>query len=136
MLRRLVNFLLLACFCCASLTAWAATPQPVGTAYKQRYVNLVAAASCLGVYLPEEGHEFDYLRSFGWEITSQRVTHGKVETNFAIAKNYYPEQKKQFYLVTFRGSASKKDWILNLRTERVNMAAQRWRRWSRWQRSP
>lgn len=120
MLRRLVNFLLLACFCCASLTAWAATPQPVGTAYKQRYVNLVAAASCLGVYLPEEGREFDYLRSFGWEITSQQVTQGKVETNFAVAKNYFPEQKKQFYLVTFRGSASKKDWLLNLRTERVN----------------
>ena len=99
---------------------YAASPNPVSSAYMQSYFTTIAAASCLGVYLPHTSQEFDYLRSYGWQIESQQGNDGKVELNYAVAKNYFPQVNKQIYLVTFRGSASKKDWMLNLRTERVN----------------
>lgn len=120
MLGRLVKFLLFISLCCVSVCVWAATPQPLSKAYQQRYLNVAAAASCLGVYLPGGSREFDYLRSFGWQIEAQSAAQGGVETHFAVARNYFPEYNKTIYLVTFRGSASKKDWKLNLRTERVN----------------
>lgn len=88
--------------------------------YVESCFTTVAAASCLGVYLPENSTEFNYLRSYGWEILPQKHRSGDVETNFAIAKNYFPELGKEIYLVTFRGSASKGDWSLNLKTNKVN----------------
>ena len=50
----------------------------------------------------------------------QKLRSGRVESNFAIAHNYFPELKKRIFLVTFRGSANKKDWSINLKTNRVN----------------
>lgn len=43
-----------------------------------------------------------------------------MELNYAVAKNYFPQVNKQIYLVTFRGSASKSDWKINLTTKKVN----------------
>ena len=85
---------------------YAASPNPVSSAYVQSYFTTIAAASCLGVYLPHTSQEFDYLRSYGWQIESQQESDGKVEMNYAVAKNYFPQINKQIYLVTFRGSAS------------------------------
>lgn len=98
----------------------AATRQPVSLEYVDKYFTSVAAASCLGVYLPENSTEFNYLRAYGWRIMPQKLRSGRVESNFAIAHNYFPELKKRIFLVTFRGSANKKDWSINLKTNRVN----------------
>ncbi len=112
----LLSFLCMA-FSCA---AFAATPQPVSAVYVQKYLTTVAAASCLGVYLPKSSTEFDYLRSYGWQIEPYVQRADKVEANYAVAQNYFPDAKKKIYLVTFRGSASGTDWKINLKTERVN----------------
>lgn len=103
-----------------ALPAQAATRNPVSQGYIEKYFTSVAAASCLGVYLPENSTEFNYLRSYGWHIMPQKLKSGRVESNFAVAHNYFPELKKRIYLVTFRGSANKKDWSINLKTNRVN----------------
>lgn len=97
-----------------------AAPPKLSEHYVDSYLTSVAAASCLGVYLPGASTEFDYLRSYGWQIYPQNTKNGKVETNFVIAKNYFPDFKKNVYLVTFRGSASKGDWVINLKTDKVN----------------
>lgn len=107
---------LLAAFCLPT----AAAPQTVSPIYIQKYLTTVAASSCLGVYLPQNSTEFNYLRSYGWQIDPQQQTAKNVKTNFAIAHNYFPDAKKNLYLVTFRGSASGADWKINLKTERVN----------------
>lgn len=98
----------------------AATPQPVSRDYIASYFTAVAAGSCLGVYLPQKSAEFSFLRSYGWDIQPQVDAADKVEAHFAIASNYFPELQSQLYLVTFRGSASKKDWHINLKTSQVN----------------
>ena len=97
-----------------------ATRQPVSPEYIDKYFTSVAAAACLGVYLPENSTEFNYLRTYGWRIMPQKLRNGRVESNFAIAHNYFPELGKRIFLVTFRGSANKKDWAINLKTNRVN----------------
>lgn len=96
-----------------------AAPQ-LSEIYLQRYFTTVAAASCMGVYLPKSSTEFDYLRSYGWQVLPQSKVDDEVETNFAVCRNYYPYVDKTIYLVTFRGSASRGDWKINLKTEQVN----------------
>mgnify|MGYP000582659491 CR=1 FL=1 len=88
-------------------------------AYLDTYFTAVAAASCVGVYLPNSSSEFSYLRSYGWDIEPKITKSGEVETNFAIAENYFPEIGKRVFLVTFRGSASGSDWKQNLKTHQV-----------------
>lgn len=88
-------------------------------AYLDTYFTAVAAASCVGVYLPNSSSEFSYLRSYGWDIEPKVTKSGEVETNFAIAENYFPEIGKRVFLVTFRGSASGGDWKQNLKTHQV-----------------
>lgn len=105
---------------CQTHTASAARRQPLTNSYVNAYFTSVSAASCLGIYLPEHSNEFSYLRSYGWIIAPQTETNGKVEANFAIAHNYFPELGKRIYLVTFRGSASKSDWQINLKTDKVS----------------
>lgn len=89
------------------------------SAYLDTYFTAVAAASCVGVYLPDSSSEFSYLRSYGWDIEPKVTKSGEVETNFAIAENYFPEIGKRVFLVTFRGSASGGDWKQNLKTHQV-----------------
>lgn len=104
----------------AHLPVRAAVKQPLSEQYIASYFTTVAAASCLGVYLPDTSSEFSFLRSYGWDVEAKEETEGEVETHFAIAHRYFPEFKRELYLVTFRGSASKKDWKLNLKTKHVN----------------
>ena len=90
-MRRLFCLLLtLICSLLFSLSCGAATKQPVSPDYVDKYFTSVAAASCLGVYLPENSTEFNYLRAYGWRIMPQKLRSGRVETNFAIAHNYFP----------------------------------------------
>lgn len=111
--------LLLLSLLLGAASALAAVPN-VSREYVDKYFTTVAAASCLGVYLPDSSTEFSYLRSYGWELAPQTYSEDKVETNFVIARNYFPELQKRVFLVTFRGSASKKDWGVNLQTQKVN----------------
>lgn len=94
----------------------------VSRAYLDTYFTAVAAASCVGVYLPDKSSEFSYLRSYGWDIEPKVTKAGEVETNFAVAENYFPEMGKRVFLVTFRGSASGGDWKQNFKTHQVNFA--------------
>ncbi|MGM9569638.1 MAG: hypothetical protein ACI3XC_06140 [Phascolarctobacterium sp.] len=119
-LRRLIMLLSFVLVVLVMLPVRAATRQPVSMEYVDKYFTSVAAASCLGVYLPENSTEFNYLRAYGWRIMPQKLRSGRVESNFAIAHNYFPELQKRIFLVTFRGSANKKDWSINLKTHRVN----------------
>ena len=118
---KLLSFLLsLVWMLAVALPCNAATRQPVSPEYVDKYFTSIAAASCLGVYLPENSTEFNFLRAYGWRIMPQKLRSGRVESNFVIAHNYFPELKKRIFLVTFRGSANKKDWSINLKTNRVN----------------
>jgi hypothetical protein len=119
-MRKLLSLLVTVIFVLLALPAQAATRQPVSQEYIDKYFTSVAAAACLGAYLPESATEFDYLRSRGWRVLPERVKDDKVEADFVIAHNYFPELRKRIFLVTFRGSKNKKDWSLNLKTNRVN----------------
>ena len=71
-MRKLLNLLLsLVCALWLALPCAAATRQPVSQDYIDKYFTSVAAASCLGVYLPEDSTEFNYLRAYGWRIMHQ-----------------------------------------------------------------
>ena len=120
MLKKIYCFCLLlySLFCVVPTVA--AAQNPVSQTYAQRYLTTIAAASCLGVYLPKSSTEFDYLRSYGWNIEDYVQHQDKVEANFAVAQNYFSNVNKKLYLVTFRGSASGADWKINLKTQRVN----------------
>lgn len=87
--------------------------------YTRAYFTSIAAAACVGVYVPDSSSEFSYLRDYGWEIAPHRQVDGKVETNFAVARNYFAAVGKEIYLVSFRGSASKADWDINFKTRQV-----------------
>ena len=87
--------------------------------YTRAYFTSIAAAACVGVYVPDSSSEFSYLRDYGWDIDSYQKADGKVEANFAVARNYFAAFGKEIYLVTFRGSASKKDWDINFKTQQV-----------------
>ena len=100
----------------------AAAPSPE---YLQKYYTALAASSCLGVYMPQSSTEFSYLRSYGWNIAPKVDRDGRVESNFAIAHNYFPREQKLIFMVTFRGSASKGDWSIDLKTKKVNYGGQK-----------
>lgn len=120
-MKRVLSFILTCTFfVLGCLPVAAATPQPVSSAYIQKYITTTAAASCLGIYLPQSSMEFDYLRSYGWQIEAQSQRQDKLETNYALAKKYFPASDKTVYLLTFRGSASEADWKINLQTKHVN----------------
>lgn len=87
--------------------------------YTRAYFTSIAAAACVGVYVPDSSSEFSYLRDYGWDIDSYKKVDGRVEANFAVARNYFADFGKEIYLVTFRGSASKKDWDINFKTQQV-----------------
>ncbi len=94
--------------------------QPLSQDYIEKYFTSVAAASCLGIYLPQSSNEFNYLRNTGWMISPRKYTQDHTETNFAIAMKQFPKINRTIYMVTFRGSASKADWGINLKTNKVN----------------
>lgn len=119
-MKKLLLTFILMCFC---INAAAKEPASDIEKIKEGYINSyfisIAAASCLGVYLPDKSSEFEYLRDYGWEIIAHKEKNNNVETNFSFAHSYFPDIEKDIYLVTFRGSASKKDWQINLKTSKL-----------------
>lgn len=86
--------------------------------YRMAHWTTVAAAACIGAYSPEDAPEFGYLRNYGWQIVPHKVKKGKLEANFIVAKNK-TRRGNVMYIIAFRGSASKSDWTVNFRTEKV-----------------
>lgn len=111
-------FVLLPC-----LGSWAheytpAEKSAIDKEYRAAYWTTVAAAACIGAYAPDSAPEFGYLRDYGWKIVPHKVTQGKLEANFIVAKNK-TKRGSDIYIVAFRGSASKSDWTVNLNTDKV-----------------
>lgn len=120
----IINSMLLICLMQLALlpacrAAESAADNNVWRDYTRAYFMTIAAAACVGVYVPDTSSEFSYLRDYGWQIEPYRRGNDKVETNFAVARNYFASVGKEIYLVTFRGSASKKDWDINFKTKQV-----------------
>lgn len=114
------KLLLIVCFFCLLCNfACAAAPKNLQEEYNHSYFISIAAASCAGIYRPENSSEFSYLRDYGWKIIPYHESSGKVAANFSLAHNYFPDINKNIYLVTFRGSADKGDWRVNLQTRQI-----------------
>lgn len=114
------KILLIVCFFCLFCNlASAAAPKNLQEEYNHSYFISIAASSCAGIYRPENSSEFSYLRDYGWQIMPYHESSGKVAANFSLAHNYFPDINKHIYLVTFRGSADRGDWKVNLQTRQV-----------------
>lgn len=120
---RLFAYCCALCWCLFSVPVAAAAPAAPADDLKREYIDAyfiqTAAAACMGVYKTDKAAEFDFLRDNGWKIEPIALSDGKVEPHFIIAGNYFRDLRKRLYLVTFRGSASKNDWNVNLKTSRV-----------------
>ena len=112
MKKILLTFLSLCLYC---LPAFAAE-KSVKEQLRAAYFTSISAASCLGVYLPENSSEFSFMRSHGWEIAPYTFEDEGVKTNFSIASNVCDDCGMELYIVTFKGSTNKKDWGINLKT--------------------
>ena len=44
---------------------------------------------------------------------------GKLETHYTVARRYFSDIDKEVFIVTFRGSTTKMDWKINLKTKKV-----------------
>ncbi len=103
------------CLCLYCLPAFAAE-KSIKEQLRDTYYTSISAASCLGVYLPERSSEFSFMRSHGWEIAPYAFEDEDVRTNFSIASNTCADCGMELYMVTFKGTTSKKDWGINLKT--------------------
>lgn len=112
MKKILLMFLSLCLYC---LPAFAAE-KSVKEQLRAAYFTSISAASCLGVYLPENSSEFSFMRSHGWEIAPYTFEDEGVKTNFSVASNVCDDCGMELYIVTFKGSTNKKDWGINLKT--------------------
>lgn len=83
------------------------------------YFTSVCAGSCLGVYRPNDSAEFDYMRSYGWQVTPYTVKSGSDEAHFAMSYSYFEELDQDIYVLAIRGSASKGDYRLDLKTRKI-----------------
>lgn len=112
-MRKFLLTVLSFCFCCT--TAFAAE-KSVKEQLRDAYYTSISAASCLGVYLPENSSEFSFMRSHGWEIAPYAFEDEAVKTNFSVASNTCADCGMELYIVTFKGTTTKKDWGINLKT--------------------
>lgn len=116
-MKRFFLWLLVVFFCVLQVNSVYAAETRASEDYLKKYFTSIAAASCVGIYNPDTSREFDYLRNYNWEIEAYTDNDGaNVETNFSLAKKYVQALGKQVYVMTFRGSASKNDWRINLKT--------------------
>lgn len=119
-MKKIIVALMLICICSSVFAETSVhEKEKIKDEYIKSYFISISAASCLGVYLPERSSEFDYMRDYGWEIVPHQEKSGGIETNFSVAHSYFSDIGKSIYLITFRGSASKNDWKINLETQQV-----------------
>lgn len=94
---------------------FAASPEPV----RKAALTAVAAAVCAGAYKGEGGEENNHLRDNGWQLTPYEEDKDGAQVHFTLARRPETVSGEQLALLAFRGSASKGDWQLNLRTKPV-----------------
>ncbi|MDO4178939.1 MAG: lipase family protein [Phascolarctobacterium sp.] len=111
-------YLLLSCVLLLTSSVARATTR-AGQEYVDAYFISACAGSCLGVYSPFHSLEFDYMRSYGWDVTPYLLKSEGVEANFAMAQNYFDELDQNVYVLTVRGSASKGDFQIDLKTRKA-----------------
>ena len=107
--------LLLVLLAVPRLCLGAGTDQPV----KRASMTAMAAAVCAGSYSPDSSLESRYLADYGWKLTPYTVKDGDTEVHFTLARSDRPLYGKHWTVLALRGSASKKDWQLNLKTRKV-----------------
>ena len=86
-MKRLLVKILLSCVLCSLQFSCLAQEKSVKEQLHDTYYTSISAASCLGVYLPEDSSEFSFMRSQGWEIAPYAFEDESVRTNFSIARN-------------------------------------------------
>lgn len=119
--QKFIMMLMVLCLCVFSFNkSYAAEEHKLGRDYVNAYFTTLAAASCLGEYISDESMAFNYMRIMGWKIEPRISRLGKLETHFSVARRYFKNLDRQVFLVTFRGSATKADWKINLKTKKVN----------------
>lgn len=118
--QKLIMTILVLCLCVLGSSKSIAKENTHSKDYINAHFTTIAAASCLGEYLSDESMGFNYMRITGWKIEPRISRLGKLETHFAVAKKYYKDLDKHVFLVTFRGTATKADWKINLKTQKVN----------------
>ena len=79
------------------------------TEYNKAYWTLFSLIASSAAYAPDKGIGTVYLRSHGWEFVPNRITDGKTTVHFITAKGIMADGKP-LYVISFRGSADKKDW--------------------------
>lgn len=111
--------LVMACLAVPRLCLGAAPDQPV----KQAALTAMAAAVSAGSYTPGSSLETRYLEDYGWKLTPYTVKDGDTEVHFTLARSDRPLHGKNWTVLALRGSASKADWKLNLKTGKVSFPA-------------
>ena len=120
-IRKILMILVTACFLVVNGTQIAkADNSKLSREYVDAYFTALAAASCFGTYFDNGSVEYNYLRSLGWSIEPQVSHMGKLETHYTVARRYFSDIDKEVFIVTFRGSTTKMDWKINLKTKKVN----------------
>ena len=88
------------------------------TEYNRAYWTLFSLIASSAAYAPDDGIETVYLRSHGWEFAPNRITDGKTTVHFITGKGIMSDGKP-LYVISFRGSADKKDWAADFVTGQV-----------------
>lgn len=95
--------------------SFAAAPEPV----RKAALTAVAAAVCAGTYKGGTGEENQYLRDYGWQLTPYEEDKEGTQVHFTLLRRPESVNGEHLAMLAFRGSASKADWRLNLRTKPV-----------------
>lgn len=88
------------------------------TEYNRAYWTLFSLIASSAAYAPDDGLETVYLKSHGWEFSPNRITDGKTTVHFITGKGIMADGKP-LYVISFRGSADKKDWAADFVTGQV-----------------
>ena len=88
------------------------------TEYNRAYSILFSILASSAAYAPEKGIEKMYLGSHGWNFVPHQITDGKTTVHFITAKGSMADGRP-VYVISFRGSAEKKDWAADFMTGQV-----------------
>ena len=109
--------LLLLALCVPSCIGWAAAPG--SDALLKKTLTATAATVCAATYKVGDGLEASYLTDGGWDVKQFTLPKNSVTAHITVARHAGLLQGQHWTVVAFRGSASKADWKLNLKTGQV-----------------
>lgn len=80
----------------------------------------IAAAACAGSYTTEgQSAEASYLAEYGFTSQYYSVPDGKRVAHFLFAYNNGSYEDADFFILAFRGSVDKNDWLVNFNVDKV-----------------